>query len=119
MRDYRRIIAWQKADDLTVLVYEETKKFPKDEAYALTSQIRRAAYSVAANIVEGASRNSLKDYLHFLYVARGSLAETDYFIHLSKRLKYLDDASHVLLASAADETARVLTGLIQSVQVEI
>ncbi|NLB66579.1 MAG: four helix bundle protein [Lentisphaerae bacterium] len=70
MRDYRKIIAWQKADDLTVLVYEETKKFPKDEVYALTSQIRRAAYSVAANIVEGASRNSLTWIMHATSPAR-------------------------------------------------
>ncbi len=65
MRDYTKIQAWQKADDLTVAVYEETKVFPKDEVYALTSQLRRAAYSVPANITEDASRSSQKDYLHY------------------------------------------------------
>ena len=73
MRDYTKILAWQKADDLTVAVYELTRRFPKDELYALTSQLRRAAYSVPANIVEGSSRESKKDYLHFLHIARGSL----------------------------------------------
>ena len=118
MRDYRKIVAWEKADDLTVLIYNHSKEFPKEEMYALTSQIRRAAYSVAANIVEGASRNTLKDYLHYLFMARGSLAETTYFIHLAHRLVYLSAESYRLLTSAAEATGRILTGLIQSVQAE-
>ena len=119
MRDYTKILAWQKADDLTVAVYEATKSFPKDEAYALTSQLRRAAYSVPANIVEGASRNSKKDYLHFLYIARGSLNETRYFLHLAHRLGYWADAPYTALIDQADETARTLTGLIQAVEKEV
>ena len=115
MRDYRNIVAWQKADDLTVAVYEATKTFPKDEVYSLTSQIRRAAYSIPANIAEGASRNSLKDYLHFLYIARGSASEVAYFIHLSKRLGYFKADADAQLSAQADETSRVLTGLIRSV----
>ena len=71
MRDYTKIDAWRLADDLTVAVYERTRSFPKEEMYGLTSQLRRASYSVPANIVEGASRESKKDYLHFLYIARG------------------------------------------------
>jgi four helix bundle protein len=118
MRDYTKIVAWQKADDLTVAVYEGTRSFPKDELYALTSQLRRAAYSVPANIVEGSSRESKKDYLHFLYIARGSLSETRYFIHLSRRLKYADDAVCKLLLEQADETMRVLAGLISAVEQE-
>jgi four helix bundle protein len=89
MRDYTKIEAWKLADDLTVAVYERTRSFPREEIYGLTSQLRRAAYSVPANIVEGSSRESKKDYLHFLYIARGSLSETQYFIHLAFRLGYL------------------------------
>src|SRR5262249_61463368 len=89
MRDYTKIEAWRLADDLTVSVYERTRSFPREEVYGLTSQLRRASYSVPANIVEGASRESKRDYLHFLYIARGSLAETQYFIHLARGLKYL------------------------------
>src|SRR5713226_985844 len=89
MRDYTKIEAWRLADDLTVGVYERTRSFPKEEIYGLTSQLRRASYSVPANIVEGSSRESKKDYLHFLYIARGSLSETQYFIHLAGRLGYL------------------------------
>ncbi|HKI68980.1 MAG TPA: four helix bundle protein [Verrucomicrobiae bacterium] len=76
MRDYRKIEAWMLSDDLTVAVYEQTRSFPCEEMYGLTSQLRRASYSVPANIVEGSSRESKKDYLHFLYIARGSLSET-------------------------------------------
>ena len=118
MRDYTKIIAWQKADDLTVAIYGSTKCFPCDEIYALTSQLRRAAYSVPANIVEGSSRDSKKDYLHFLYISRGSLSEVRYFIHLSHRLKYLDDERYVILTEQANETLRVLAGLIGAVEVE-
>ena len=68
MRDYTKIKAWQLADDLTVAIYQSTRSFPKDEIYSLTSQLRRAAYSVPANIAQGSSRESKKDYLHFLYI---------------------------------------------------
>jgi four helix bundle protein len=119
MRDYTRILAWQKADDLTVAVYEGTRTFPREETYALTSQLRRAAYSVPANIVEGSSRASKKDYLHFLYIARGSLNETRYFLHLSRRLGYLSDSVHSQLGAQAEETARTLTGLIKAVEKEV
>src|SRR5436305_6301684 len=89
MRDYTKIEAWKLADDLTVAIYERTRTFPREEIYGLTSQLRRAAYSVPANIAEGSSRESKRDYLHFLYIARGSLSETQYFIHLARRLGYL------------------------------
>ena len=112
MRDFRKIKAWQLADDLVVAVYELSKGFPREEVYGITSQLRRAASSVAANIVEGASRESRKDYAHFLQIARGSLAETQYFLHLAKRLAYLDDAQAVAAESLAKETFACLHGLI-------
>ena len=118
MRDYTKILAWRKADDLTVAIYEATRAFPKDEVYALTSQLRRAAYSVPANIVEGATRDSKKDYLHFLYIARGSLTEARYFLHLSGRLGYLSREAQAPLIGQADEALRVLAGLIRSVEAE-
>ncbi len=118
MRDYTKIKAWALADDLTVAIYKETKAFPKDEMYALTSQIRRAAYSVPANITEGASRSSHKDYLHFLYIARGSLHETHYFVHLSSRLGYFDSDTKERLTAQAEEVSRTLTGLIRAVEKE-
>lgn len=118
MRDYTKIKAWQLADDLAVAVYEVTKLFPREEVYGITSQLRRAASSVPANIVEGSSRGTKKDYLHFLYIARGSLSETQYFLHLGKRLGYLDQSSVESLASLTKQTFACLHGLISAVQAE-
>jgi four helix bundle protein len=118
MRDYTKIEAWRLADDLAVAVYERTRSFPKEEIYGLTSQLRRAAYSVPANIVEGALRETKKDYLHFLYIARGSLAETQYFVHLARRLNYLVEEQADALARQTKLTFACLHGLIQAVEKE-
>jgi four helix bundle protein len=118
MRDYTKIEAWRLADDLTVVVYERTRSFPKEEVYGLTSQLRRASYSVPANIVEGSSRESKKDYLHFLYIARGSLAETQYFIHLSRRLGYLSPEKADSLHIQTKLIFACLHGLIRAVEKE-
>jgi len=118
MRDYTKIEAWRLADDLTVNVYARTRRFPKEEMYGLTSQLRRASYSVPANIVEGSSRESKKDYLHFLYIARGSLSETQYFIHLARRLEYLSNEESELLRQQTKLTFSCLHGLIRAVERE-
>jgi four helix bundle protein len=118
MRDYTKIRAWQLADDLAVAVYEATKAFPREEVYGITSQLRRAAVSVPANIVEGSSRGTKKDYLHFLYIARGSLSETQYFLHLSQRLGYLEHQQEDEFASLTKQTFACLHGLIRSAQSE-
>lgn len=118
MRDYTKIEAWKLADDLTVAIYQATKAFPREEIYGLTSQLRRVSYSVPANIVEGSSRESKKDYLHFLYISRGSLSETQYFIHLSRRLGYLSDADAERLIGQTRQTFACLHGLIKAVERE-
>jgi four helix bundle protein len=118
MRDYTKIDAWKLADDLAVVVYERTRKFPREELYGLTSQLRRAVVSVAANIAEGASRESKRDYLHFLYISRGSLGETRYYIHLARRLGYLAPQDEETLATAASSTFARLHGLILAVEKE-
>lgn len=115
MRDYRKIEAWKLADDLTVAVYQCTRRFPKEEVYGLTSQLRRASYSVPANIVEGSARESVNEYLHFLHIARGSLTETQYFMHLSQRLGYLPAAEAERLGVQARQVFACLYGLIQAV----
>ena len=119
MRDFRKIDAWRLADDFAVAIYEATQSFPREEIYRLTSQLRRAACSVPANIVEGASRGSKKDYLHFLYIARGSCSEAHYFVHLSTRLAYLSEPVSVRLDAMASQTGRTLAGLIRVVEKEI
>ena len=118
MRDYTKIDAWRLADDLTVAVYQQTRSFPKEEVYGITSQLRRASYSIPANIVEGASRESKKDYLHFLYIARGSLSETQYFIHLARRLGYLASADADVLREQTKMAFACLHGLIRAVEKE-
>ncbi|HOC57434.1 MAG TPA: four helix bundle protein [Verrucomicrobiota bacterium] len=115
MRDYSKIEAWKLADDLTVAIYERTQSFPREEMYGLTSQLRRASYSVPANIVEGASRESKKDYLHFLHIARGSLSETQYFIHLARRLGHLSHEEADKLHGQTKLTFACLHGLTQAV----
>jgi len=119
MRDYTKIEAWKLADDLAVAVYKATKQFPKEELYGITSQLRRAASSVAANIVEGSARESLKDYLHFLQIARASLSEAQYFIHLAARLEYLSETTAADLASQCKQTFACLHGLMKAIRKEI
>ncbi len=116
IRDYTKIEAWKLADDLVVEIYQRTKAFPRDELYGLTNQLRRAACSVPANIVEGSSRGTKKDYLHFLHVARGSLSETQYFIHLAQRLGYLENPEPLITQSR--RTFACLHGLIVAVEAE-
>ena len=118
-RDFKKIKAWQHADDLSVLVYAETISFPKEELFGITSQLRRAAVSVPANIVEGANREHKKEYLNFLYIARASLAETEYLLHLSNRLGYLQDENYKKIEDLRTETAKTLYGLISSIKQEI
>jgi four helix bundle protein len=118
MRDYTKIQAWRLTDDLTVAIYDATKSFPREEIYGLTSQLRRAGYSVPANIVEGAARESKRDYLHFLHIARGSLSESQYFIHLAHRLGYLSDADSTRLHGMSREALACLHGLTKSVAKE-
>ena len=118
-RDFRKIRAWQLADDLTIEVYKATQSFPKHELYGLTSQLRRAASSVPANIAEGAARGHKKEYVQFLNIARGSLAETDYFLHLAQRLEYLRAEDHGNIVAMLNQTAGVLYGLLESVKKEL
>ena len=118
MRDYTKIDAWKLADDLTVAIYEKTRRFPREELYGLTGQLRRAAYSVPANIAEGSSRESKRDYLHFLYIARGSLSEAQYFVHLAGRLGYLSPNDAGTLAAQISATFACLHGLIRAVERE-
>ncbi|SHJ79028.1 four helix bundle protein [Dethiosulfatibacter aminovorans DSM 17477] len=109
------LLVWKKAHELTLKVYEITKNFPKDESFGLTSQIRRAAVSVPSNIVEGRARGSNKEFKRFLLIARGSLEETKYQLLLAKDLNYISDSDYKNTLSIAQETGKLLAGLIKSV----
>jgi four helix bundle protein len=88
IQNYRDLTVWQRGMDIALQVYQATKDFPPDERFGLTSQLRRAAASVPANIPEGHARSSTKDYLRYVAIAIGSLAETATFIELAGRLGY-------------------------------
>jgi len=119
MRDYKNIKAYQLADSLVLDIYKATKDFPKDELYGLTSQLRRAAVSVPANIVEGSSRQHKRDYLNFLYTSRGSLAETGYLLELAGKLGYLPVEEFKKIEEIRLEVSKTLYGLICAVTKEV
>ena len=90
IKGFEDLEIWKEAHKLTVKIYETTRNFPKDELYGLISQLRRSASSVAANIAEGHSRDTTKEFIKFLYNARASAAETEYHLILSRDLGYLN-----------------------------
>lgn len=117
-RDYKKIVAWQRAHQLTLKIYKETKAFPPEERFSLTSQLRRAAYSVPSNIVEGSGRGTKKEYLRFLYIALASLKEAEYFLLLSHDLGYLHKSDYEELTHLVNSTFGPLQGLMKSVKKE-
>ena len=115
-RDYTKIKAWQLTDELALLVYRATKEFPKSEVWGLTSQMRRAAVSVPANIVEGSARRNRNEYIQFLYIAKSSLSELDYYIKFTKECGYMDTNRYEELWSKAQESLKTLQGLISYIE---
>ena len=116
IRSHRDLIVWQKAMNLVEAVYKATASFPKEETYALTSQIRRAVVSIPANIAEGQGRRLSKEYLYFLANARGSLLELDTHLEIAVRLKYLNREDYSQLRDQLDEVAKILNGLMRAVE---
>src|SRR6266487_6902796 len=92
MGPHKRFLAWQECHKLVIAVYRATEAFPKHELYGLTSQARRAAFSGAVNIVEGASRKGVKEFKRFLSISLGSLAELEYALEVASALGYLEPA---------------------------
>jgi four helix bundle protein len=111
-RDHKALRAFQFADELAVCVYRETERFPKSEFYGLRSQIRRAAVSIPANIVEGSARRSQADYVRFLEIALSSACETDYLIGLCGRLALLDPVAETRCRNFSIPAIRSLQKLI-------
>ena len=111
---YRDLKTWQIAMSLAESCYRCTKTFPRDELFGLTSQIRRAASSVPANIAEGYGRDSLASYIHFLRIAQGSLKELETHIILANRIELLATENAEKLLSTSDEVGRMFRGLIKS-----
>jgi four helix bundle protein len=114
VRDHRTLIAFQLADQLALIVYRETRLFPREETFNLTSQMRKAAVSIPSNIVEGCARHTEPEYLRFLDTAYGSTRELEYQISLATRLGYLPESSESM--PKCEETGRVIHGLIESMR---
>ena len=112
VRDYKDLIVWQKSMDLLVEVYRLVKKLPKEETYALSDQMRRAAVSIPSNIAEGRGRSSGKDYLRFLFIARGSQAELETQLLACVRLDYFNESEVELALNLCSEIGRMLNTMI-------
>jgi len=108
---YKDLIVWQKAMDLVLEVYSLTKLFPKEELYGLTSQIRRAVVSIPSNIAEGKGRHSKAEYLHYLSVANGSLAEVGTQLQLAIMIGYINETQAVKAIGLRGEISRMLSSL--------
>ena len=113
---YSELKVWQKSMDLAVEIYKTVKLLPKEELYGLSDQMRRAVVSIPSNIAEGHQRSATKDYIRFLYIAKGSLGELETQIRLGERLGYFGEEKARQLFSQSEEVGRMLSGLIKSLQ---
>ncbi len=116
VKDYRELIAWQKAMNLVERVYRVTENFPKHEIYGLTSQLRRAVVSIPSNIAEGQGRSTTRDFMHFLAIANGSLKEVETQILISQRLGYVREPQISELIRLTTEVGRITSGLMNSLK---
>ncbi|CAN5441595.1 MAG: four helix bundle protein [Acidobacteria bacterium] len=115
-KNYRDLIAWQRAMDFAVAVYEATKAFPQEERYGLTSQLRRCSVSIPSNIAEGQGRRNDGHFKHSLQMAHGSLCEAEAQVLLAQRLGFLKAEAADRLLDQAGEVGRLVTGLTKSLE---
>jgi len=116
LKAFRKLIVWQRAHELTLMIYKASEKFPKHEMFGLTSQIRRSAVSVEANIAEGYALGTSPNYLCHLNISVGSLAETESHIEIAHDLKYLPEDSYEKLTDKAREVGYLLSRLKTSIE---
>ncbi|NOT70976.1 MAG: four helix bundle protein [Hyphomicrobium sp.] len=116
IRSYRDLVVWQQAMALAASCYKATKAFPASEAYGMTSQIRRAAVSIPANIAEGNGRENTGSYIHSLRIAQGSLKELETHVLLAETVELMNKVDSEKLLEACDAVGRLLRGLIRSLQ---
>ena len=119
MQDFRNLKVWQKSHRLALKVYAMTANFPKTEAFGITSQARRAAVSIAANIAEGSARSGDKEFARFLYISLGSASELEYFAILIGDLGLLKKPDAAKIETDSAEIKRMLSGLIASLPIQV
>ncbi len=112
IHSYKDLIIWQKSKSLAIKIYEVTEKFPKEELFGITSQMRRAATSIPANIAEGRFRGTRRDFWHFLRIAYGSGAELETFIEIAKELPKTKSLDYTQATSLLDEIMRMLNVIL-------
>lgn len=115
-KSYKELIVWQKAHAFVLSVYVFSEGFPKGEVFGLTSQFRRAAVSIAANIAEGYAKKSLSDKIRFFNISQGSLEECSYYIVLSKDLKYITKEQSDILDDLSNDIGKLLQSYINKIQ---
>jgi four helix bundle protein len=118
MKDFRNLHVWRKAHLLTLASYKKTADFPRNEVYGLTSQLRRSAASIAANIAEGCGKRSNAELQRFLGIAAGSASELEYHFLLSRDLRYIGESDYRELSDGVIEIKRMLASLMQKVESE-
>jgi four helix bundle protein len=118
-RYYQDLLVWQKSMDLVDTIYNHTGNFPKDEIFGLTSQIRRSAVSIPSNIAEGHARSSTKDFLRFISIGKGSLAELETQLLIAVRREYIALESVDKILNECGEVNRMLTGLQKALKAKI
>jgi len=119
MEDFKDLKVWSKAHDLTLTIYQKTRMFPKEEIYGLTSQMRRSASSIGANIAEGCGRRSDPEMKRFVQIARGSASELEYHLFLAKDLRFLSADESSDLEAKVLEIQRMLAALSQRLQLSV
>lgn len=119
VRDYSDLIAWQRAMDLVVAVYQVANSLPVDERYGLSLQMRRAAVSIPSNIAEGHGRDSTKEFLHYLSIARGSLCEVETQVLIAERLAYVSGDDRATVLEQTNEVGRLLRGLSRALSARL
>ena len=118
MKDFRQLKVWEKSHQLALAIYKVTAKFPKEELYGLTSQVRRASLSIPTNIAEGCGRNTDADFARFLQMAMGSASETEYQLLLSLDLGFLNKEQYDKLNLDVTEVKRMLASLLKTLRAD-
>ena len=118
MNNYRKLKVWQKAMDLAKECYRITENFPSRELYGLSAQVRKSAVSIPSNIAEGSARRHRKEFLRFLSIAQGSLAELETQIMLAQRLGYIDEESLAGFLGKTEEIGKMISGLRKALIVD-
>ena len=116
LRTHKDLDVWNKSVALVTSIYEITKDFPKDELFGLTSQIRRSAVSIPSNIAEGSARKGNKEFVQFLYISLGSMAELETQLIIATNLKYISSSKYDLIINDLTDIRKMLSGLIKYVK---